>query len=180
MDNKLIIAAVILAVLLFGGIYLYGTKDTAPAAYAVDPENASYTIESKAVQLTAGEASVEIVPGSASKAITQIFGIPTSGDLNGDGKMDAAVMLTQSSGGSGTFYYVAAAINTGESTLGTNAILLGDRVAPQTLEVRDGQIIANYAERKPGEPMTAQPSVGVSKYFTVQNGILLESAPAGL
>jgi hypothetical protein len=176
--NKLI-TGIVLGVLILGGAYFfYANRNAAKPTYAVDPQNASYSVESKTVPLIAGEASLEIVPGSASKAITQIFGAPTTGDLNGDGKIDAAVMLTQNSGGSGTFYYVAAAINTGKATQGTNAILLGDRIAPQTLEVRGGQIIANYADRKPGEPMSARPSVGVSKYFMVQNGVLVQSASA--
>jgi len=93
---------------------------------------------------------------------------------------DAAVVLTQDSGGSGTFYYVAAAINTGSGTVGTNAILLGDRIAPQNILIQNGEIIANYADRNPGEPMTTSPSVGVSKYFVV-NGSTLQatSSPLG-
>ncbi|HRH21982.1 MAG TPA: hypothetical protein PLJ58_02155, partial [bacterium] len=62
-----------------------------------------------------------------------------------------------------------------------NAILLGDRIAPQTTEWLDGEIVVNYAERKAGEAMTVSPSVGVSRYFQVADGTLIERklAPVG-
>lgn len=145
-----------------------------------DPVNATYSVNGQPVTLVGGKAATAAAPGSAETTTTMIFGEPTSGDLNGDGKADAAVVLTQDSGGSGTFYYVAAAINTGSGTVGTNAILLGDRIAPQNILIQNGEIIANYADRNPGEPMTTSPSVGVSKYFVV-NGSTLQatSSPLG-
>jgi len=153
-----------------GGTYFF--LNGAENGYVVNPADASYVIEGQSIKLTDGKASVEAAPGSASKTVTQIFGEPVLGDIDNDGKTDAAVMLVQGSGGSGTFFYVAAAMNTGSETRGTNAILIGDRIAPQNLEIRNGEVIVNYADRKPGEPMTAQPSVGVSKYLTVLNGVL--------
>jgi hypothetical protein len=39
-------------------------------------------------------------------------------------------------------------------------------------EIRNEVLIVNYADRAPGEPMTAQPSVGVSKYLILKNGAL--------
>lgn len=141
-----------------------------------DPLNAPYTIDSQTITLVNGKAETEAAPGSATKIITMIFGEPIRGDLNGDGKTDAALMLMQNPGGSGTFYYIAAALNTDTGARGTNAILLGDRVAPQNVEIKNGQVIANYTERKPDEPMTAQPSIGVSKYVNI-NGLTLTEAP---
>jgi hypothetical protein len=60
---------------------------------------------------------------------------------------------------------VIALLSSGNSYQGTNAVLLGDRIAPQASGFQNGQIIVNYAQRKLGESMTAQPSVGASKYF---------------
>jgi hypothetical protein len=77
--------------------------------------------------------------------------------------------------GTGTFYYVVASLQTPSGYTGTNAIFLGDRIAPQTTEIKNGEIIVNYADRKPTDPMSAQPTVGVSKYFKIQNGILAAS-----
>ena len=94
--------------------------------------------------------------------------------LNGDKTEDIAFLITNSSGGSGTFYYVVAAVLEADGYRGTNAMLLGDRIAPQTTEFRNGEIIVNYADRKAGEPMTTPPSVGVSKYFKITNNRLVE------
>lgn len=146
----------------------------APAAGAADARNATYLIEGKEVTLVDGVAEVEAAPGSASKITTRYFGNEATGDLNGDGHPDIAVILTQDGGGSGTFFYVAVALHSDSGYIGTNAVLLGDRVAPQPTEIRDGEVIANYAGRAPGEPMTAQPSVGTSKYLVVRDGTLVE------
>ena len=91
-----------------------------------------------------------------------IFGEPVLGDLNGDGLIDKAVWLTEEPGGSGTFFYAEFLMNTGSGYKTTNTVFLGDRIAPQTLEISNGQAVYNFAERKITDPMTAQPSVGKS------------------
>lgn len=106
------------------------------------------------------------------------FGNEATGDLNGDGKPDTAFIVTSQPGGSGTFFYVIVALRTATGYTGTNAVLLGDRIAPQTTEIRGGELIVNYADRRPDEPFTAQPSVGKSMYLKVLNGVLtVVSAP---
>lgn len=107
-------------------------------------------------------------------AESKYFGNEIKGDFNGDGINDAAFLVTQDPGGSGTFYYIMAALGTKNAYTDTNAILLGDRIAPQTTEFKDGEIIVNYADRKLDEPFSVKPSVGVSKYFKVNNGVLVE------
>jgi hypothetical protein len=131
-------------------------------------------IEGRAVTLVGGLSDVPAAPGSASRVVTRYFGNEATGDFNGDGQPDVGFVLTQSPGGSGTFYYAAVALRTPAGYVGTNAVLLGDRIAPQTTEARDGTLIVNYADRRPGEPMTARPSVGVSKYLKVVGGRLVE------
>lgn len=139
-------------------------------------KSASYGI-GRAVQLTNGVSEVEAAPGSASKIVTRIFGNEAFGDLTADGRMDVGFVMTQNLGGSGTFYYAAVATRSaGGGWVGTNGVLLGDRIAPQTTEIRAGILIVNYADRKPGEPFTTQPSMGVTKYLRVVNGVLVESS----
>jgi hypothetical protein len=110
---------------------------------------------------------------------TRIFGKPAFGDLDDDGRPDAALLLVQQSGGSGSFFYVAAALNRSDGYHGTNAVLLGDRIAPQGVAIRHGVIMANYADRRADEPMTARPSIGKTAYLTVLNGQLSAIAPLG-
>lgn len=140
-----------------------------------DPKNCSYAIDNKNILLKDGHFEQEIVPGSASKEIIDYFGNEAKGDLNGDGKDDAIVILTQDAGGTGIFYYATAALNSDKGCIGTNSILLGDRIAPQSnLIDGNGVVIVNYSDRKPEEPMIAAPSVGVSKYFKVIGNLLVE------
>jgi heat shock protein HslJ len=73
--------------------------------------------------------------------------------------------LTQNSGGSGTFFYVVVAVNVDGTYTGTNAMFLGDRIAPQNINIIKGNAVANFAQRKMGEPFTAAPSVGKSVYI---------------
>lgn len=150
------------------------------AWYWVNRGNAApiFIIEGQPVTLVNGRAETPVAPGSASKVVTQYFGNVATGDLSGDGMPDVAFILTQNSGGSGTFYYIVVTLVAADGSYqGTNAILLGDRIAPQTTEIRNGQLIVNYADRAAGEPMTAQPSVGVSKYLEVQGTTLVEVSP---
>ncbi len=176
-----IAAVIVIAAIVLIAIYWHSGNTNPPAAQApaatFDPLNATYVIDNTPVTLVDGRSSVPAAPGSATQIVTTIFGSPVSGDLTHDGVPDAAVMLAVDGGGSGTFYYIAAAVNASGTAQGTDAYLLGDRIAPQTLEIRNGQIIANYAVRKPGEPMTAQPSMGVSTYLIVQGSSLVPSNP---
>ncbi len=166
-----------------GLVVIAGCSSSKPAAQAApstqsgaatSPKDATYVIEGKSVTLTNGLSEVEAAPGSASKITTRYFGNEATGDLNGDGTADAGFVLTRTTGGSGTFFYAAAALKTGAGYVGTNAILLGDRIAPQSTEIRGGQLIVNYADRKQGEPFTTPPSVGVSKTLKVVGGKLVE------
>lgn len=134
--------------------------------------NAAYTIERQAVQLMDGRAEVEAAPGSATRVTTAVFGEPVFGDLNGDGVDDAALLLVHDPGGSGTFYYVAAAIAENGGWQGTNAVFLGDRVAPRTIQVQNGLIAADYLDRRSDQPMASAPSIPKTMYLTLKNGRL--------
>jgi len=176
MSKKIIIPIIVVMV---GGYLVYhpqkGIKQsTETQKFTLDAKNCTYLIEGQNITLINGYSEEEIASGSASKIITKYFGNEAAGDFNNDGFSDVAFLLTQETGGSGTFYYVAAALGSENKCLGTNAIFLGDRIAPQTINFQNGEIIVNYADRNPDEPMTASPSVGVSKYFHINEGQLVE------
>lgn len=154
--NTLLIALGVLALILvtFFGLnaYLYDEKQGEPVGY----KDALYF-------LSGGDIKI------GDDGLTY-FGNEVEGDLDGDGDPDKAFLVTHSPGGSGTFYYLAGAINDNGSYRGTNLMLIGDRIAPQTTEYRDlgapygSRVIVNYADRAPGEPFTTQPSIGKSLY----------------
>lgn len=175
-----IVAIIIFVATFYVGYYLGGQAEKVkqnrdsnyPAVVASDkPENATFTIDNEKVTLINGKFEKQITD-SSSKIKATMFGVPIYGDLNGDGMEDAAAFLEYESGGSGTFYYAVVAVNVGGKYVGTNAILLGDRVAPQTIQIQNGEVVANYAVRKEGEPMTTSPSVGVSDYLKLNGNIL--------
>ena len=169
--SKKLLWAVVVVVILAGGYFainLYSPKEQ--AVIATDYKNAEYVIEGKSIKLENGTAETEVAPGSSSKIITRYFGNELKTDLNNDGREDVVFLLTQEMGGSGTFYYVVAALNTEQGYIGSDGYLLGDRIAPQTTEVSQNPrqknvIIVNYADRAPQEPMTARPSQGRSVYL---------------
>lgn len=155
-------------------------KDKAEEVAVADPLNASYEVEGVKITLTNGRSEMPIEEGSATIIATEIFGEPVYGDIDGDGDEDAGVLIKQEPGGTGTFYYVAAAINDDGNYEGTNALLLGDRVAPQNIEISGGGVTANYADRAVDEPMTATPSVGKTLRTTFSKGRLTEyQVPSG-
>jgi heat shock protein HslJ len=130
------------------------------AAPRADHKNLEYSIGGRGFRLVDGVAEAPAAPGSAARIVTRYFGNEARGDLNGDGREDIAFLLTHEPGGSGTFFYVAAALDLPSGLVGTEALLLGDRIAPQSTELRpDGTIVVSYAERAPGEGFATPPSV---------------------
>jgi heat shock protein HslJ len=131
-----------------------------PASQRTDHRNIDYTIAGRRVRLVDGRNETPAAPGSAARSVTRYFGNEARGDLNGDGREDVVFLLTQEPGGSGTFYYAVAALDQPSGLAGSEAVLIGDRIAPQTTQVRDdGSVVVSYADRAPGESFTTPPSV---------------------
>jgi heat shock protein HslJ len=167
MARGIVFAVIIVIGLLVAGFYwlneyIYQEKQ---ADLAVGPQDLEFVIGNEQVKLEDGVHRATAAPESSLMITTQYFGNEARGDLDGDGDEDIVFLITQDGGGSGIFFYLVGAINQGEGYQGTRAVLIGDRISPQTTEFRDGQVIVNYADRSPGEPMTAQPSVGKSLYL---------------
>jgi hypothetical protein len=145
-----------------------------------DPKNTTYIIEAREVRLMDGRAVTEVVPGAASKTITAVFGEPVHGEVNGEVGDIVALILVQTAGGSGTFYYAAAAARgAGGTWRGSNAVFLGDRIAPQEIAVGKGVVIVTYLDRRPEQPMTAAPTTGQVTYLALKEGRLAEVSGAG-
>jgi heat shock protein HslJ len=125
---------------------------------ALNPENATYTIESEAVALQDGSFSKQAAPGSATMTSVSIYGNPVYGDIDGDEDDDAVLILVRDPGGSGTFYYSAIAVNTGDGYIGTDAILLGDRITPQSVRIEDGRAKVDFMTRNVDESFAVEPT----------------------
>src|SRR5687768_10526052 len=123
------------AVLLVVIIIIAATSGSEPETQSrmpsgVDPANTTYLIEGELVTLSAGEATGAPVEDSSTPTLTRIFDNPVVGDLDADGDLDMALLLARETGGSGTFFYLAAALQNPDTTAqGTNALFIGDRIA---------------------------------------------------
>lgn len=179
-----VVALLIIAGLAVGLVWYLGqpAETDVPAAEqplvtpdASSPLDATYVIEGARYTLADGVYDRDGISVS-------IFGEPVFGDIDGDYDDDAAFLLVFEGGGSGTFLYAAVALKTDDGFLGSNAVFIGDRIAPQNVSIRNRLVIVNFAERAPGEPMTASPSVGTSAYLVYERGELVrkaESLPKG-
>ena len=183
LNKKIVIGVGILCVLIGIVIIIRSEEMTSPTIVSrvpitdtqgFDAQNATYTIDGKEFKIVDGISRIATAPGSATEVITRYFGNEATGDINSDSIDDKAFLITQETGGSGVFYYVVAAIKNGDGYKLTPAYFIGDRIAPQTTEIRSGELMVNYADRKAGEPMTTQPSVGKTLYLKVNSDGALE------
>ena len=138
-------------------------KDT-----GVDPYNHAYMIDKEKVVLKNGHAR-EMIPGTTAIIITELIRRPVHVDLDGDGQEEAVVLLMQHTGGSGTFYYLAAASKQGI----IDAAYLGDRIKTRPLEVAGDMVIVNYLDRESSQPMSSSPRIEKSVSFRLSANALL-------
>ena len=123
-------------------------------------DNLPVTIGSQSFTLINGVAEKRAAPGSSAVDTVRAIGDPViGGDITGDGKPEAALLLADDPGGSGTFYYAVLALSGTDSWRTTNALPLGDRIEPGAIDFAGGHFIYRFLERPPGEPMSEPPTV---------------------
>ncbi|MBE9561164.1 MAG: hypothetical protein IMF15_10275 [Proteobacteria bacterium] len=128
----------------------------------IDPFNHTYSIEKEKVILRNGHAR-ETIPGTTAVIITEVIHRPVFADRD-DGKSKESVsVLMQHTGGTGSFYYLAAAAVEGGSVI--ESYFLGDRIKITSLKIIEKLIIVEYLERSINQPMASRPTVKVSKKF---------------
>jgi hypothetical protein len=149
------VAALVGLVLVMRSAVNHGVEQSAPAAV----RNLTVTLDGQSFTLRDGVAMHDAAPGSATRNTVRIVGEPTVGDATGEGEQDAALLLENDSGGSGSFYYAVLAVNHGGAYQATNAVALGDRIIPKGVDFTDGHFVYRFLERKPSEPMAAEPTV---------------------
>ncbi len=92
--------------------------------------------------------------GSGSSAFSvQMLNVYSFGDLNGDGKDDAAIILAENDGGTGVFESLIAVINQGGTPHQESQKQLGDRVQMNTVDISSGVIHLNLVVQGPSDPL---------------------------
>ena len=163
----LLLAAVaaLVALILVMRSAVQQTADNAPEAV----KNITVTLNDVPVTLDDGVAVRPAAPGSAATDTVRIIGEPVMGDATADGAPDAALLIEDDPGGSGTFYYAVLAVNDNGVYKSTNALALGDRIDPQGIEFTDGRFVYRFLDRKPGEAFATAPSVERRVEITVDS-----------
>jgi hypothetical protein len=127
-------------------------------------KNAEYQVEKQKVQLSDGRSSLQ--PTGSALLLEQWTDF---GDLDGDGKPDAAVSLVTQPGGSGSFYYLVAMLDRDGLPVQGAIAFLGDRVRIQTLAVANQQIRVRMLTQGPGDPMI-NPTLLVERGYRLSGG----------
>ena len=92
--------------------------------------------------------------GSGSSAFSvQMLNVYGFGDLNGDGKDDATIILAENDGGSGVFESLIAITNQGGTPHQESQKQLGDRVQVNTVDISSGVIHLNLVVQGPSDPL---------------------------
>jgi len=130
--------------------------------------NAEYPLEdigSGTVLLQNGTFEEPAAPGSAVTTRVQLGDVQAVGDVNGDEVDDAAVLLVVDPGGSGTFTYLGLVINENGNAKPIGSVFLGDRIIIKSLAIDSGNVVVTMLDRKPDEPMSAEPTQEVIRTF---------------
>jgi hypothetical protein len=97
-----------------------------------------------------------------------------SGDLNGDGVEDDAVILATNTGGSGIFLDLHAMLSTDEGPIDAATAFLGDRVQINALTVADGVITVDMITQGPDDPFCCPTQPVVVRYMLEGDELVAE------
>lgn len=149
-----------------------------PAELDIDTlGNIAYrSILEEGVTLVGGRFEGEpFVAGGASRPVVTLLPEPVaSGDLNGDGQIDAAVVLVSDSGGSGSFVYVAAVESRDGMAENTATLLLGDRVQVKSLAILDGRLVVRLLSHTLVDPACCPSLETVREFILREDETLVE------
>lgn len=90
------------------------------------------------------------------------------GDLNGDGAEDAAVLLSESGGGTGTFVSLIAVLNENGAPMQAASAFIDDRPNIGSLTITNGKIILEATIHQLTDPMVS-PTLKVTETFECPN-----------
>jgi len=93
------------------------------------------------------------------------------GDLNGDQVPDAALLLSEDMGGSGTFVSLVVVFSNGSNFKQAPGILIEDRPVINSISIMDGVVRVDALLHGPNDPMV-NPTQGVKEEFSLVDGKL--------
>ena len=145
-------------------------EPTAPPLTGESVANAVYRIDHAdfpEVRLTNGHYDNR----DAYVSVTLVDSFHVFTDIDGDGNVDAVVLLVTNYGGSGIFVDLAVVLNDDGRAVHAASYPLGDRTRPVSLTVRGAIITMDLIVHGPGEPRCC-PTVEVTQRYRFANGAL--------
>lgn len=117
------------------------------------------------------------VEGGASRPSVMLIGdLYLSGDVTGDGAGDAVVFLSTSSGGSGTFLYLAVFQRLASGVTNAATAPIGDRVQIRRVAIQEGLIRVDVVQAGDDDAMCC-PGDLVTRSWECTNGVTTELKP---
>ena len=149
-----------------------------PAAAPTLPElqNATYDgVYEYPLTLEAGrwEGDAYVAGGASRPRAGLADGIYASGDLDGDGREEAAVVLWESGGGSGSYHYVAVLHREGGGIVNVDTVLVEDRPKILALRIQHHEIELELIQHGPGEAACC-PTQHALRRWSLVDGKLIE------
>ena len=169
--------AIVSRYLLFAGFMLYmvacqAAKHELTINELEGGEYRSEWFDKGKIKLSDGMYKEKIAPDSATELVIKLSDKMAFGDLNGDGVEDAAVILVSDPGGSGTFYDLAAVINSNGNPQHAASVFLGDRVKVEGVSIKSGKIMVKMVTHDRTDPRCC-PSLRVEQEYTLQGDALV-------
>jgi hypothetical protein len=152
----------------------FGAHRDAPALVLL--KNAEYRVSlgERKVQLTSGNFETG---NSPSDYLRVTLHLAAFGDVNDDGIDDAAVILVQTTMGSGAFHDLAILTMEQGRFRQRGAVLLGDRVRIRSLHVRAGNVEVAMITHTDTDPACC-PTRRVVRRYRLQDGVITEQQRA--
>jgi hypothetical protein len=172
--------------LLLFGTCLLGCNGKAPAPTTEPPVsdspttaitreqlgNLSYPSElgtNGRIQLQNGVFEAQKVDDETAHLVVRLTDHMIEGDLNGDGRNDAAVVLESDSGGTGSFLDLAAVLSTPDGLQAVAVIDLGDRTEIRKMAFADGAVQIELIGHGPDDPVCCPTQVQQREYRLIGN-----------
>jgi len=95
------------------------------------------------------------------------------GDLNGDGRADAAVILVSHTGGSGRFFEAAAVVNDRGRPRYAASASLGDGIKVNSLRIKDGIIVLDLVVHGEDDPSCC-PTLKITRQYRLEGSRLVK------
>ena len=175
MQIRRYVAAVAVALAIGSGSWL-AAQSGAPTLEQAKVATYTGIYEKQPVALKNGVyEGTPFAPGGASRPRVELIdpGMVT-GDVGNSGRIDAVVVLSESSGGSGTQLYLAVLTADGATVRNTATALVGDRVQVRSLAVAKGAIVMETVEAGPNDAMCC-PTAKLRRTWTLAGGALKEA-----